>query len=58
MDSILSGNFHNQAVEGVESAISCMMARKAAYTGEPVTYEGIANAGEHWDDEIDLNQFA
>ncbi|HEX7361918.1 MAG TPA: Gfo/Idh/MocA family oxidoreductase [Bryobacteraceae bacterium] len=58
VDSILSGNFHNQAVEGVESAISCMMARKAAYTGEPVTYEGIANSGEHWDDEIDLNQFA
>ncbi|MEJ2009661.1 MAG: Gfo/Idh/MocA family oxidoreductase [Acidobacteriota bacterium] len=58
VDSILSGNFHNQAAQGVESALSCMMARHAAYTGEDVTYEAIAKSGERWEDEIDLSQFA
>lgn len=58
VDSILSGNYHNQAAQGVESAMSCMMARHAAYTGEEVSYEGIATSGEQWLDDIDLNQFA
>ena len=58
VDSILNNKFHNQAAQGVESALSCMMARQSAYTGEEVSYEAIATSGEHWDDEIDLNQFA
>jgi myo-inositol 2-dehydrogenase / D-chiro-inositol 1-dehydrogenase len=58
VDSILSGNYHNQAAQGVESALSCMMARHSAYTGEEVTYSAIATSGEHWEDEIDLSQFA
>ncbi len=57
VDSILSGNYHNQAAQGVESALSCMMARRSAYTGEAVSYEAIATSGEHWEDGIDLNQF-
>src|SRR5712672_2739171 len=36
VDSIVSGNFHNQADKGAESALSCMMARTAAYTGREV----------------------
>src|SRR5712691_4425976 len=31
VESITSGNFHNQADKGAESALSCMMARTAAY---------------------------
>ena len=58
VDSILSGQYHNQAAEGVESALSCMMARHAAYTGDEVTYAAIANSSEHWEDHINLNQFA
>lgn len=58
VDSILSGKYHNQAAQGVESALTCMMARRAAYTGDEVSYEAIANSGEHWEDEIDLDQFA
>ena len=58
VDSILNNSFHNQAAQGVESALSCMMARHAAYTGEEVSYEAMATSGEHWEDEIDLNQFA
>lgn len=58
VDSILNRDFHNQAAQGVESALSCMMARHAAYTGQEVTYEAVANSGEHWESEIDIDQFA
>ncbi len=33
VESIASGNFHNQADKGAESALSCVMARTAACTG-------------------------
>lgn len=58
VDSILSGKYHNQAAEGVESALSCMMARRAAYTGDEISYDAVANSGEHWESGIDINQFA
>src|SRR2546430_13166082 len=34
VESITSGNFHNQAAKGSESALSCMMARSAARSEE------------------------
>ena len=58
VNSIVNNQYHNQVAQGVESALSCMMARHAAYTGEEVSYEGMATSGEHWNDEIDLSQFA
>src|SRR3989441_4833506 len=39
IESINSGKFHNQADKGAESALSCMMARTAAYTGREVTWD-------------------
>ena len=39
VESISSGKFHNQAEKGAESALSCMMARTAAYTGREVSWE-------------------
>jgi len=56
VESIASGKFHNQADKGAESAISCMMARKAAYTGREVTWEESLNSTEKWDAKIDLNK--
>lgn len=58
VNSILTGKFHNQAAQGVESALSCMMARHSAYTGREVGYEAMATSGERWDSDIDMNQFA
>jgi myo-inositol 2-dehydrogenase/D-chiro-inositol 1-dehydrogenase len=54
--SISGGNFHNQAEKGVESALSCMMARTAAYEGCDVTWEEIEKSKEVWDSKIDLNR--
>src|SRR5437016_1613370 len=56
VDSITSGNFHNQADKGAESELSCMMARTAAYTGREITWEETLKSRETWDPKIDLNK--
>jgi myo-inositol 2-dehydrogenase / D-chiro-inositol 1-dehydrogenase len=56
VESITSGNFHNQAAKGAESALSCMMARTAAYTGREVTWDELMKSTEVWDPKIDLNK--
>ena len=56
VDSITNGNFHNQADKGAESALSCMMARTAAYTGREITWEETLKSRETWDPKIDLNK--
>jgi myo-inositol 2-dehydrogenase/D-chiro-inositol 1-dehydrogenase len=55
--SISSGNFHNQAAKGSESALSCMMARTAAYKGHEVTWDELMKSTEVWDPKIDLDKF-
>src|SRR6266849_169562 len=58
VESITSGKFHNQAAKGAESALSCMMARTAAYTGREVTWDELMKSTEVWDPKIDLNKLA
>jgi predicted dehydrogenase len=55
VESITTGSFHNQAAKGAESALSCMMARTAAYTGREVTWEEFMKSTEVLDPGIDLN---
>ena len=54
--SITSGNFHNQAAKGAESALSCMMARLAANAGREVTWEELLKSTETLDPKLDLNK--
>ena len=56
VESITSGNFHNQAAKGAESALSCMMARTAAYKGHEVSWDETMKSTEVWDPKIDLNK--
>jgi predicted dehydrogenase len=56
VESITSGKFHNQASKGAESALSCMMARQAAYTGREVTWDELMKSKEVWESKIDLNK--
>ena len=56
VESILTGKFHNQAAAGAESALSCMMARAAAYGGRQVTWEETLRSTEIWDAHLDLNK--
>jgi len=56
LESIVSGKFHNQAAAGAESALSCMMARTAAYSGHEVSWDDILKSTEVWDPRLDLNK--
>jgi myo-inositol 2-dehydrogenase / D-chiro-inositol 1-dehydrogenase len=56
VESITSGNFHNQADKGAESAISCMLAREAAYKRREITWDEIMKSKEVYDPKIDLNR--
>jgi predicted dehydrogenase len=54
--SITSGQFHNQAAQGVESALTAMLGRKAAYTGREVTWDELVKSNEKWDARIDVER--
>jgi myo-inositol 2-dehydrogenase/D-chiro-inositol 1-dehydrogenase len=56
IESITSGNFHNQADKGAESALTCMMARTAAYAGREVTWDELMTSQEVWDARLDLDR--
>ncbi len=55
IESIRSGNFHNQAAAGAESALTAILGRTAAYTGHEVTWDELLYSDEAWDARIDLN---
>jgi myo-inositol 2-dehydrogenase/D-chiro-inositol 1-dehydrogenase len=57
IESITSGKFHNQAEEGVQTALSCMLGRMAGLTGREVTWEEQLKHGEHYEMKIDMSQF-
>jgi predicted dehydrogenase len=54
VESILSGNFHNQAAAAAESALSCIMARSAAYNGHELTWDEMLKSDQHWELGLDL----
>jgi myo-inositol 2-dehydrogenase / D-chiro-inositol 1-dehydrogenase len=54
--SITSGQFHNQAALGAESALSAMLGRTAAYTGKPMTWDALQKSKEVYDPRIDLTK--
>ena len=56
VESITSGNFHNQTEQGAESAIACMMAREAALHNREITWEEIMKSKHVYDPKIDLNK--
>jgi predicted dehydrogenase len=56
VDSITNGKFHNQAAEGTESAISCILARTAAYKNHEITWDEIMKSSEVLEPGIDLNR--
>jgi predicted dehydrogenase len=56
IQSIVSGQFHNQAALGAESALTAMLGRTAAYTGRPVTWDELLRLNEKWDAKLDLEK--
>jgi myo-inositol 2-dehydrogenase / D-chiro-inositol 1-dehydrogenase len=58
VDSITSGNVHNQIAAGVETALSCMLGRMAGYTQREVAWEELLEHGENYQLGINMEQFA
>jgi hypothetical protein len=58
VESVTSGDFHNQAAHGVESALSAMLGRTAAYTGRVVTWDELMKSEEVYEPNIDISKFA
>jgi predicted dehydrogenase len=58
VESITSGQFHNQAAQSAESALSAMLGRMAAYTGKLVTWDELMKSKEVYDPKIDISKFA
>lgn len=57
IESIRSGKLINEADPGVESALTAIMGRTAAYTGKEVTWQKIAASTERWNPRLDLSKF-
>jgi predicted dehydrogenase len=55
--SITSGQYHNQAAEGVQTALSCMLGRMAAESGREVTWDEHLQHGKKYSLNIDMTQF-
>ena len=58
IDSITSGQCHNQIAAGVETALSCMLGRMAGYEKREVTWEDLLAHGETYKLGMSLDQFA
>ena len=57
IESIKTGKAINEAPAGAESALSAILGRTAAYTGEEVSWDKIITSNDKWDPMIDLSQF-
>ena len=58
IDSITSGNCHNQIAAGVETALSCMLGRMAGLQGHEVTWEDLLSHGDTYELGFSMEQFA
>jgi myo-inositol 2-dehydrogenase / D-chiro-inositol 1-dehydrogenase len=52
--SITGRSFHNEALQGAESALTAMLIRNAAYSGTPLTWDELLTSAEMYDPKISL----
>jgi len=52
ISSITSGRFHNQAALGAETALSTILGRQAAYSGQTLTWEELLASDQSYDAEL------
>jgi hypothetical protein len=56
-DSIKSGKLINEIPNGVESTLTTILGRTAAYEKKEKTWDQVVNSNERWKERIDLSQF-
>ena len=57
IESIKSGSYINETEAGMESALTGILGRTAAYKGEEVTWDEIVSSGDKWDPMVDLSRY-
>lgn len=58
INSIVSGNYINEAEQGGLSALSAILGRQAAYTGRSWTWDELLKVQEVWDAKLDITKMA
>jgi len=58
VDSIVSGPAHNEIVDGVNTALSCILGRMAGYQKRELAWDEMLAQGENWQLGFSLEQFA
>ena len=58
IESIATGKLIDEAQSGVDAALSGILGRQAAYSGEELTWEKLLKSKELYEPRIDLRQFA
>jgi predicted dehydrogenase len=57
VDSIRSGAFQNEIPGAVESTLTAILGRTAAYTGKTVTWDELVKSDTRWDAKLDLRVY-
>lgn len=56
VNSIKSGDFHNELKQGAESCLSAILGRQAAYEGREMTWKELVASDQSWETELDLRE--
>jgi len=56
IDSIISGNYLNQAQQGAESTLTALLGTTAGYHREEITWDELLASGEAWDPMVDWSK--
>ncbi|PYV36989.1 MAG: gfo/Idh/MocA family oxidoreductase [Acidobacteria bacterium] len=56
VESIQSGQFHNQLDQGAESTLSAILGRQASYEGKEMTWDHLVKSNQHWKTDVELEK--
>lgn len=54
VESIVSGNYHNELKNGAESTLAAILCRQAAYEGRELTWGELLASDQHWETDVVL----
>jgi myo-inositol 2-dehydrogenase/D-chiro-inositol 1-dehydrogenase len=56
VESIHSGNFHNQLKQGAESTLTAILCRQSAYEDKEMTWGELLASDQHWETDVDITK--
>jgi myo-inositol 2-dehydrogenase/D-chiro-inositol 1-dehydrogenase len=56
INDIVTGQYRNEGFRGVESTLSAILIRTAAYENREVTWDGVISSNQRWEPPLDLEQ--